>query len=194
MIFEGHGGGGDNFTGGSQFNLYKKVSFEDGVLYATQAAWRTLSIQTKPWPYTGFFSSSLPVRSFETTRSIFVGRNRTVKNPRCVEEGICTGMGQYQWTLGEGANWMWHWYVYYILGIRPTLKGLLVDPKIPKEWKRFRLRREYRGATYELEVSNPEHLSSGVRSLVVDGQRIQGQLLPAFMDGRRHRVSVTLGK
>ena len=49
IVFRGHGGGGDGFTGGSQFNLYKKVYLEDGILYAIQNVWRTLGIGAKPW-------------------------------------------------------------------------------------------------------------------------------------------------
>jgi cellobiose phosphorylase len=43
MVFEGHGGGGDNFTGGSQFNLYKKVVAKGRGLYATQSHWALTS-------------------------------------------------------------------------------------------------------------------------------------------------------
>ena len=108
-------------------------------------------------------------------------------------EHATAGMGQYQWCLGEGANWMWHSYVYYILGVRPELNGLLVDPCIPSHWPGFRMRREFRGARYEIEVSNPRQARMGVASLTVDGARVQGNLIAPHRDGRVHAVSAVLG-
>ncbi len=103
------------------------------------------------------------------------------------------GMGQFQWNLGEGQNWMWHSYVYYILGVRPVLEGLLVDPKIPRAWEGFRVERPFRGSWYEIEIGNPKHVNRGVSSMLVDGRRVNGNLIRAHADGKRHEVKVTLG-
>jgi cellobiose phosphorylase len=103
------------------------------------------------------------------------------------------GRAQYQWCLGEGANWMWHSYVYYILGVRPTLNGLLVDPKIPREWEGFKVTRPFRGATYQIEVSNPQKAAMGGKSMVIDGKEIMGNVIPAYADGETHLVKVALG-
>jgi cellobiose phosphorylase len=103
------------------------------------------------------------------------------------------GMGQYQWNLGEGANWMWHSYVYYILGVRPELDGLLVDPKIPSEWEGFKVTRQFRGAAYQIEVTNPRKVNMGVKSMVIDGKELAGNLIPAHSDGKTHLVKVVLG-
>ena len=103
------------------------------------------------------------------------------------------GMGQYQWCLGEGANWMWHSYASYILGVRATLGGLKVDPKIPSGWKGFKVRRPFRGATYEIEVADPRGAGMGVRSMSVDGRDVAGNVIRPHSDGRTHRVRVSLG-
>jgi cellobiose phosphorylase len=103
------------------------------------------------------------------------------------------GRGQYQWCLGEGANWMWHAYVSYILGVRADLRGLLVDPKIPSTWKTCKVNREFRGARYEIEILNPKGAGMGVSSLSVDGQEISGNLIPPHRDDKAHRVKVVLG-
>lgn len=103
------------------------------------------------------------------------------------------GLGQYQWCLGEGANWMWHSYVYYILGVRPMLKGLLVDPRIPIEWKGFKLTRQFRGANYVIQVSNPRNVNMGVQSMQVDGKTMKGNMVPAYADEKTHNVEVVLG-
>jgi cellobiose phosphorylase len=109
-----------------------------------------------------------------------------------VGEGPAFGRAEFQWCIGK-AGTMWRAYTYFILGIRPVLKGLLVDPQIPKDWNSFRVTRPFRGAAYDIEVSNPSGLNQGVHSLEVDGQRVEGNVVPPHHDGRKHRVRVALG-
>jgi len=40
----------------------------------------------------GFLGSSLPVQSFDTQESEFVGDGRTAANPRAVEKGKCSNV------------------------------------------------------------------------------------------------------
>ena len=88
---------------------------------------------------------------------------------------------------------MWRAFVYYILGVRPEFKGLSVDPKIPSDWKGFKLTRHFRGAQYVIEVNNPKGLNMGVKSMLVDGKKIGANVIPSFGDGKIHRVEVSLG-
>ncbi len=88
------------------------------------------------------------------------------------------------WTLFAITDWM--------LGVRPTHQGLLIDPCLPSDWERARLRRVWRGAEYEVAISKPPGLVTGRVEVMVDGKPIQGNLVEAFGDGRRHRVEVTL--
>ena len=87
---------------------------------------------------------------------------------------------------------MWHSYAYYILGVRPVLAGLLVDPKIPSEWEGFNLTRQFRGAQYRIEVTNPKNISMGVKSMLIDGEEVPGNVIPAYADNRSHFVRVVL--
>jgi len=109
-----------------------------------------------------------------------------------VSEGAAFGRAEFQWCVGK-AGTMWRAYTYYILGIRPVLEGLLVDPKIPNGWKGFKVSRPFRQALYEIEVSNPDGMNRGVKSLDIDGQRITGNVVPPHRDGRTHRVHAVLG-
>jgi cellobiose phosphorylase len=103
------------------------------------------------------------------------------------------GEAKNSWLSGTAA-WNYVAITQWILGIRPTFDGLRLDPCIPGAWEGFRARRWFRGARYEVEVHNPEHVCRGVRSIVVDdGTTIQGDLLPVFADGEAHRVQVWMG-
>jgi cellobiose phosphorylase len=70
---------------------------------------------------------------------------------------------------------------------------LEINPCIPKAWDGFTATRSFRGATYQITVQNPEHVSKGVKSMVVDGGVITGNVVPLFGDGQVHRVEVILG-
>lgn len=100
--------------------------------------------------------------------------------------------GEFQWCMGA-AGTMWRAYVYYILGIRPMLGGLLVDPKIPKQWRNFKVTRNFRNASYEIHVSNPKSVSGGVQSMMIDGHVVRGNIIPAAPDEKIHNVQVVLG-
>ena len=88
------------------------------------------------------------------------------------------------WTLFAITDWM--------LGVRPTHEGLLIDPCLPSEWERASLTRKWRGAEYHVEITKPRGLVTGRVEVAVDGKAIEGNLVKPFGDGRRHRVEVSL--
>ena len=102
------------------------------------------------------------------------------------------GQAKNSWLTGTAA---WNFYVIsnYILGVKPDWAGLRIDPCIPKGWDGYGISRRFRGATYDIAVKNPDHVCKGVASVVVDGTPIEGNVLPAFADGKVHQVEVTLG-
>ncbi|MGQ9491274.1 MAG: GH36-type glycosyl hydrolase domain-containing protein [Anaerolineae bacterium] len=102
------------------------------------------------------------------------------------------GRGGWTWYTGS-AQWLHRVATHWILGIRPQVDGLLVDPSIPAHWPGFKVTRRFRGATYEIEVENPHRVGRGVRSVTVDGQPSASNLLPVFADGAVHTVKVVLG-
>jgi cellobiose phosphorylase len=102
------------------------------------------------------------------------------------------GLARNSWLSGT-ASWAYQAATRHILGIRPQYLGLEIDPCIPKAWDGFSVKREFRGATYAIEVRNPSHVSKGVKSIRVDGKPCEGRLVPVFSDGRQHTVEVELG-
>ncbi len=103
------------------------------------------------------------------------------------------GRGSWSWYTGSAA-WLFKIVTEWMLGIRPTYEGLIVDPCMPKEWKGFRIKRPFRGAIYEIEVKNPEHQNRGVKEITVDGKRVEGNVISPFADGKEHRVRVVMGQ
>ena len=75
----------------------------------------------------------------------------------------------------------------------PDYDGLKIDPSIPSAWDGFTASRTFRGDTFEITISNPNHVCKGVKSVTVDGNAIDGNVLPVFGDGKTHKVEVVMG-
>jgi cellobiose phosphorylase len=102
------------------------------------------------------------------------------------------GLARNAWLTGT-ASWAYQAGTKYILGVRPELEGLRIDPCIPEEWEGFSIQRRFRGAVYAIRVENPDHFSKGVKTIDLDGKALEGTLLPVFADGAVHTVEVVLG-
>jgi cellobiose phosphorylase len=101
------------------------------------------------------------------------------------------GEAKNSWLTGTAA---WNFYAIsqYILGIRPTYGGLLIDPCIPKEWKGYKVSRKFRGAHFEIEVRNVGGVSKGVKKVTVDGKALDSNMIPTLPPGT-YSVDVELG-
>ncbi|MFX1482059.1 MAG: GH36-type glycosyl hydrolase domain-containing protein [Promethearchaeota archaeon] len=103
------------------------------------------------------------------------------------------GMAKQSWLTGTAA-WMMTAASNWIVGVRPQYQGLLVDPCIPTSWKSFRMIRHYRDTVYDIAFSNPSGISKGIESIRVDGKPQETNLIPAFSDGKTHKISFTIGE
>jgi N,N'-diacetylchitobiose phosphorylase len=68
----------------------------------------------------------------------------------------------------------------------------VVDPCIPTEWPGFEVTRQWRGATYQIKVDNPNNVSKGVKSITLNGEAIEGAI-PPQAEGSVNQVHVVLG-
>jgi len=100
------------------------------------------------------------------------------------------GRGGWTWYTGSAA-WLFRVSTEWMLGVRPAWDGLLVRPCLPHAWKGFQMTRRFRGSDYDITVRVGGRGQAG-RELRVDGKRVASDLVPAFGDGRRHTVELTL--
>jgi cellobiose phosphorylase len=101
------------------------------------------------------------------------------------------GEAKNSWLTGTAA-WCYLAVTHWILGIRPGYDQLVINPCIPGVWNGFVVKRVIRGATYNILVKNPHHVSRGVISLTVDGEIIKGCSLPYFNDNEEHHIVVEM--
>jgi cellobiose phosphorylase len=88
---------------------------------------------------------------------------------------------------------MWIAYNYYLLGVRPEFEGLVIDPRMPREWNEYSVERPFRGDHYSILVKRNTKLSPGESKIRLDGKPVQGNLIIALKDGKTHQVNVEVG-
>ncbi|MFD2414604.1 GH36-type glycosyl hydrolase domain-containing protein [Paenibacillus rhizoplanae] len=101
------------------------------------------------------------------------------------------GLANVSWLTGTAA-WMYVAATQYIMGIKPVLAGLSINPCIPSSWEGFSVTRRFRGCEYEITVKNSSHVCSGVQEIRVDGERLEGKVLPAYPHKQSVKVEVIL--
>lgn len=101
------------------------------------------------------------------------------------------GEAKNSWLTGTAA-WTFLNISQYILGIRPDYDGLRIDPCIPSSWDGFSVKRDFRGCTYHITVKNPNGKEKGVSSMLVNGEKISGNLIPFHTDASDVFVEVVL--
>lgn len=107
------------------------------------------------------------------------------------KDAFLPGEAKNSWLTGTAA-WNYYAITQYILGIRPVYDGLMVDPCIPADWKSFAITRQFRGATYHIEVKNPNGAMKGVATLKIDGQAVDGYIIPLMPAGGSYKVEVIM--
>jgi len=100
------------------------------------------------------------------------------------------GEAKNSWLTGTAA-WNYVAITQWILGIRPAFDGLEIAPVIPADWDGFQAHRIYQGVRYIISVKrvgpgNQIHLE-------VDGNSIQGTIIPPPENNKEVKVSVSIG-
>jgi len=124
-----------------------------------------------------YFRKILPnVSSEERGADVFVNEPYAFSSTALADPDPRPGEGDMAWFSGT-VTWMYLAGVQYILGIKAVPDGLKIDPCIPKDWDGFKVVRKFRGCTYNIEVKNPSHINKGIKSIIADGEAIDGNIL-----------------
>ena len=107
------------------------------------------------------------------------------------------GEAKNSWLTGTAA---WNYVAaisQWILGIRPELDGLRIDPHLPADWGEIEVRRRFRGTLYRIVMRREPATDDGsppVTRLVVDGRPIDGNVVPVpGMPGGEIQVEAIVG-
>ncbi len=97
------------------------------------------------------------------------------------KDAVRHGEAKNSWLTGTAA-WNFVAISQHILGVKPELEGLRVNPCIGAEVPSFTIVRKCRGAEYRITVTN--RATGKAARLAVDGKPIQGTLVPYAPAGK----------
>jgi cellobiose phosphorylase len=165
---------------------------ENGAVFCHPAAWvvQAECLLGRGDRAFAYFRKLLPGR---VDQAIFRAEPYVYSQYITSDEHETAGRASHSWQTGTAA-WMYRVAYDFILGLRPSYEGLVIDPVIPPSWPRFKAERVFRGARYIVEVDNPDGVMSGVRSIALDGAPIEGTVLAPRPAGSVCRVAVTMGR
>ena len=103
------------------------------------------------------------------------------------------GRGGWSWYTGS-AGWLYRAGLEHILGLRGRGDHFTVSPCVPSAWTNFSITWKHRGATYLIEVSNPDRVWTGVLKAEIDGKSVDHRTIPQVNDGGTHSVKITMGR
>jgi cellobiose phosphorylase len=156
---------------------------ENGGVYTHAATWA--------------IAAAAKARDAELVERLLVAINPALKDPRryWAEPYVLPGNvdgpespypGRAGWTWYTGsAAWLCRIVSEWVLGVRPTWDGLLLDPCLPPSWPGARLTRPYRGARLEIDITRGS--SPQVR---IDHRPVEDRLLRDVEPGTTVHITI----
>lgn len=102
------------------------------------------------------------------------------------------GRGGWTWYTGS-ASLMYRTILEEIIGFHLHGDYLIMNPVIPTSWQGFSMIYWHGEACYDIHVENPGHLSSGIASIELNGQKLPDKKIPLERSPGKHVVKVILG-
>ncbi len=106
-------------------------------------------------------------------------------------ESLFEGRSHVHWLTGTASTVMVG-CVEGILGMRPDADGLKISPSIPSKWDRLTIEKIFRGKKLNIEIKNPDGKESGVKELILNGEKLDGCYIPADKLSAENTITVTL--
>ena len=102
------------------------------------------------------------------------------------------GRSHVHWLTGTASTVMVG-CVEGICGMCPDIEGLTIDPAIPSKWDGFTIEKTFRGKQLSIEITNPEHVQSGVIETVLNGEKLKSNFIPADKLKETNKITVVMG-
>ncbi|MBR4554040.1 MAG: N,N'-diacetylchitobiose phosphorylase [Ruminococcus sp.] len=183
----------DNYFDGALMHIFNPDTKENGGIFSQTQGWAILAESLLGHGNRAFeyFLESSPAsmnakaeqrvlepyvhgQFTEATRSPFAGRSHV------------------HWLTGTGSTVMVG-CVEGICGMRPNADGLVISPSIPAEWDGFKIEKNFRGCHLSIDIQNPDHVESGVKSMTVNGEKVEGNFLCQCKLTEQTNVVVVMG-
>jgi len=87
-------------------------------------------------------------------------------------------------------SWVYRCLVEQLFGLKGDKHGLLIQPQLPSHWNQAKVTREFRGATFQVELRRKAVVSK--TQVTVDGQVLPDNRISIVQAGRTYKVEVAL--
>lgn len=183
----------DNYFDGALMHIFNPDTKENGGIFSQTQGWAILAESLLGHGDRAFeyFMESSPAsmndkaeirilepyvhgQFTESTRSPYAGRSHV------------------HWLTGTGSTVMVG-CVEGICGMRPNAEGLVIDPAIPHDWDGFKIEKNFRGKHLSIDIQNPNHVQSGVKSMTVNGEKVDGNFVCQCKMTDKTEIVVVLG-
>ena len=101
------------------------------------------------------------------------------------------GRSHVHWLTGTASTVMVG-CVEGILGVRPELHGLRLEPAVPRGWKELEMWKSFRGRSLHITVLNPDGKESGCTRLLLNGAELPDAYIPEELLAERNEIELTL--
>ena len=102
------------------------------------------------------------------------------------------GRSHVHWLTGTASTVMVG-CVEGICGMRPDADGLHVNPSIPSSWDGFEIKKFFRGKWLNITVDNKAHVQSGVKEVIINGTKAEGDFIAASALKDNNDITVVMG-
>ncbi len=100
------------------------------------------------------------------------------------------GQGGWTWYTGS-SSWLFIAGFEYVLGIKKIRDSLMICPCIPKEWESYIVEYKYKEASYIINVYNPEHKNTGIKTIYLDNDKQEKNTVKLEKSGE-HRIDIVM--
>jgi cellobionic acid phosphorylase len=87
-------------------------------------------------------------------------------------------------------SWLYRCLVEGLFGLKGNKHGLVIQPQLPNHWSGAKVTREFRGATFEVEMRRESGISNAL--VVVDGQQMPVNRLTDVQAGKTYKIEVRI--
>ena len=182
----------DNYFNGALMHIFNPSTKENGGIFSQPQGWAILAEALMGHGNRAFeyFTESSPATMNDTAEIRVL---EPYVHGQFVEstESPFDGRAHVHWLTGTASTVMVG-CVEGILGMRPNADGLVISPSIPAEWDGFTIEKNFRGTKLSIEVKNPNHVQSGVKGIVLNGEKLEENFVPAEKLLDRNVIVVTL--
>lgn len=183
----------NHYFGGALMHIFNPDTKENGGIFSQSQGWAILAESLLGHGNRAFeyFTESSPATMNDKAEIRVI---EPYVHGQFVESSASPfeGRAHVHWLTGTASTVMVG-CVEGICGMRPNAEGLVISPAIPAEWDGFKIEKNFRGTHLSINVVNPDHVESGVKEIVLNGEKLEGNLIPACKLKENNEVTVVLG-